>query len=295
LPQDKIDPRRVVFTLDEDGSVLKREKDVTRLDDHRREIEYLVYTWADRKMFTARYETTYDSQGRILQTRTVDEEGLANIVRYSLDERGDPVVATHIDSDGEIDYVTRSRYDGEHHLLSERTGGNGPGDTTYLKYDDRGRLIERISGQGEARTVLRYTYDEEGRPISYLHVIGSSPERTWTGGYSYWPSGLIKEAWTLDEHGVPTKYSSYAYDERKHHRQEWVYTRAVNDRPENFVVLVDGHLTAFGETNGLPLITYTYDAHGNWVKAIETRLSSPSDPSSEREVTSITYRQIEYR
>lgn len=35
-----------VFTLDEDGRVLKREKDVTRLDDHGRDIEYAVYTWA---------------------------------------------------------------------------------------------------------------------------------------------------------------------------------------------------------------------------------------------------------
>jgi hypothetical protein len=35
--------------------------------------------------------------------------------------------------------------------------------------------------------------------------------------------------------------------------------------------------------------------HGNWVKAVETRLSSPDEPPSQREVTSILYRQIEYR
>jgi hypothetical protein len=156
-------------------------------------------------------------------------------------------------------------------------------------------LIERISGQGETRTVLRYAYDEEGRPISYRQTYGSSPERTWTSGYSYWPSGLIKEEWQLDEHGLPTKYSWYDYDEHKHYTQEWTYTPALKDRPENFVHLVDGHLRAFGETNGLPVITYTYDAHGNWVKATETRRSSPADPGSEREVTSIIYRQIEYR
>lgn len=246
-------------------------------------------------MSTTRYETTYDSQGRVLQIRTIDEEGLANTVQYGLDERGDPVVTTTLNSDGSIDYVTRSRYDDEHHLLCESTDFHGQGDTTCFKYDDRGRLIERSSGQGETKTVLRYVYDEEGRPISYRQNYGPSPERTWTGGYSYWPSGLIKEEWQLDEQGLPTKYSSYAYDEHKHYTQEWIYTRDLKDEPENFVVLVDGHLRGFRNSNGLPTIAYTYDAHGNWVKAIETRLSSPADPGSEREVTSIIYRQIEYR
>jgi hypothetical protein len=156
-------------------------------------------------------------------------------------------------------------------------------------------LIERSSGQGETRTVLRYVYDEEGRPISYRQSSGSSPERTWTGGYSYWPSGLIKEEWQLDEKGLPTKYSWYAYDKHKRYTQEWIYTPAVKGNPENLVLVVDGQLRGFGHTNGLPIVTYTYDAHGNWVKAIETRLSSPGDPSSKRELTSILYRQIEYR
>lgn len=283
-----------VFTLDEDGSVLKRERNVTRLGDHGRVIEYAVYTWADGKMSSTRYETTYDSQGRVLQTQTVDEEGSADTLQYVLDERGDPVVTTNIDSEGEINYVTRSRYDDKHHLLFERTDGEG-GDTTSFKYDDRGRLIERISGRSETRTVFRYEYDEEGRPISYRQIYGSSPERTWTGGYSYWPGGLIKEEWQLHQQGLPTKYSSYAYDDYKHYRQEWIYTRALKDEPENFVLIVDGHVRTFGQSNGLPVITYTYDAHGNWVKAIETRLSSPAHPGSEREVTSIIYRQIEYR
>lgn len=64
---------------------------------------------------------------------------------------------------------------------------------------------------------------------------------------------------------------------------------------EEIPFLVDGRLETFGTSNCLRSFAYTYDSHGNWIKAVETQLSDPDEPASEREVIAITYRVIGYR
>jgi hypothetical protein len=59
-------------------------------------------------------------------------------------------------------------------------------------------------------------------------------------------------------------------------------------------VRVNGEDLLFDGTNGLRSISYTYDSHGNWIKAVETGLSSDRDSHSGRIIHAVTYRAIHY-
>lgn len=289
-----------IYSLDDDGRVRKREKDTTQIDDNGRIIEAARHTWTEQSKEETdgeefvRYQNTYDPAGRPLDFRIIDTDGSAHTWRNTLDDRGDAVVVTSIDSDGEIESVDRYQFDDQHHPISESTN-NGPVDHRY-RYDPRGRLMEEITGDGENRNTVLYTYDEAGRQLSKSTFAGPSPRRpSWQDGFSYWPNGYIKEEWRLNWQGAATSFESYAYDGHDHLTQNWVYNPGRNDQPQKFLAIVDGHIQTFGGSNGLLLITYTYDSHGNWVKAVESKLSVASEPASKRGVTAILYQQIEYR
>lgn len=105
---------------------------------------------------------------------------------------------------------------------------------------------------------------------------------------------MITEQRDFRSSDVLVKLSRYEYDKRGHHTKEWVYEL----RPEStghgrFKVDVDGREFMFDRTNGLPSTVYTYDSHGNWVKAVVTRISEDGTESSRR-VTERTYRKVEY-
>jgi YD repeat-containing protein len=288
-----------IYSLDEDGSVRKREKDTTRFDDHDRVIEQIFHTWTEKSEVemkgeqVLRHQITYDAAGKPLDFRMIDSDGSAHTSRSTFDDRGDEVAVTGIDSDGEIEFVTQYQFDDQHHRISESTD-RGPVDHRY-KYDPQGRLIEEITGEGESRNTVLYTYDEGGRQLSKSTFVGLSPRMQWRHGFSYWPNGYIKEEWSLDSQGTAARFESYAYDEHDHMTQNWVYNPGKNGEVLKFLVTVDGHLQSFGGSNGLPIITYAYDSHSSWVEAVETKLSDYNEPASEREVTAIFYRQIEYR
>jgi YD repeat-containing protein len=287
-----------VYTLDEHGKVQDKRKDSTRQDDRGRIVETTTHTWDDGQESIERYQMTYDSEDRLLEERMTANDGETRTSRHTYDDRGDTVV-TNIGENGTVESITKFRYDDQHHLLA-RTSDKGP--ETHCKYDLQRRLVEETSGVGESRSTYLYTYDEQGRPLSKRLLVGSSQQSTWVNGFSYWPNGLIKEEWLfrpppsqpgLDPPGLT--FQSYAYDEHDHLTQEWVYRQTREDSAKKFLIPVDNRLETFGASNGLPLFTYTYDSHGNWIKAVETQVSEADEPASEREVTAITYRQIEYR
>jgi hypothetical protein len=282
-----------IYSLDDDGSVRKREKDTTRFDNHGRTIEQVFHTWTEKNEEVVRHQITYDAAGKPLEFRMIDDDGSAHAFRSTFDERGDEVMVTSIDSDGEIDSVWQYQFDDQHHRISESMN-HGPVDHRY-KHDPQGRLIEEIVGEGESRNTFLYMYDEGGRQLSKSTLVGSSPRSQRRDEFSYWPNGYIKEEWSLDSQGTAARFESYAYDEHDHMTQNWVYNCGKNGEPLKFIVTVDGHLQTFGASNGLPIITYIYDSHGSWVKAVETKLSDYNEPTSEREVTAIFYRQIDYR
>jgi YD repeat-containing protein len=287
------------YTLDERGKVTDTRQDSTRQDNRGRIVEIITRTWDDGRESVERYHTTYDSDGRLLEGRRIESDGETHTSRYTYEDGGNMVVSTEFNKDGKVESVSTSRYNDQHHLLAET---RDKGTETRYKYDVRGRLVEEVWRVGGSRSTYLYTYDEQGRPLSKRLLVGPSQQNAWVGGFSYWSNGLIKDEWLFRSPASQSSFDppgltleSYAYDEHDRLTQEWVYRQTREGLPQRFLVPVDGRLEIFGSSNGLRSFAYTYDSHGNWIKAVETQLSDPDEPASEREVAAITYRQIGYR
>jgi YD repeat-containing protein len=288
------------YTLDERGKVQSKQNTTVRFDDRGQFIEQANRTWGDDgQEDLMQFQTTYDPQGRPSVERTIDDSG-AHAVRYTYNDVGDQVTVTRFDQDGKVESVDTLRYDDEHHLI-EKIPQDGV--ATSYRYDAQGQLSEEIfhSGGGEQNAVV-YAYDAQGRQLSKRSLAGPARAVVTINGFSYWPNGLIKGEWLLRPTTAPPSYDPpgltfehWAYDEHNHLAEEWAYSQTRDELPKRFVVLVDDQLETFGTSNGLRSYAYTYDSHGNWVKAVETQLSDNDDPGSGREVTAITYRQIAYR
>ena len=78
-----------VYNLDDDGVVLSKEQQVTCFDEHGRQSEHVVRTWAEGSLSAARYQSRYDAESRLVEIRNIDEDGTTNTVEYALDNRGD--------------------------------------------------------------------------------------------------------------------------------------------------------------------------------------------------------------
>ena len=254
----------------------------------------------------------WDAKDRELETRSIDSDGSVNYwVSVEYDSQKDTVKQTHHDgSTGKIRSTTIRQYDTSHHLIHEEIRNINPDTESKetFRNNDAGQRIEAFYGEGESARYI-YAYDEHGR-LSSETVTGPIPTRTGNAHgfcgdcgaflgkttYRYDDNGLITEERTIQPGNILVGLSRYAYDGHGNHTRLWVYRANPSDkRPSKFRAQVDGEDLLFNWTNGLRSISYTYDSHGNWIKAVETQLSSNIDADSGRVISSITYRSIRYR
>jgi hypothetical protein len=195
-------------------------------------------------------------------------------------------------------------------ILEEDLGVNPePVSKRIFHYNDQGQLLEEIFNWQNSPARYVYEYNKSGRPRSIETITGSIPASTedvygrcgdcgvFPGKttYRYNDDGLLTEERVIQPGNQLIRLSEYAYDGHRHHTREWIYSADPSGKSARDVRLhIDGEDLLFDATNGLRSISYTYDSHGNWIKATETRLSSDRDLNSKRIVDSITSRAIEY-
>ncbi|MBQ1262573.1 MAG: hypothetical protein IIY01_06550 [Clostridia bacterium] len=150
----------------------------------------------------ARYELTYDENGRLLrkvdrmqgsyekaEDYSYDENG--NLVQmlqndgcttqtytYTYDERGNRLTETHVAPGGVVRSVIEHTYDTNDRLIQTKKGDTV---TTYA-YDEEGHLMrkEEVLPSGK-KNVFAYTYNERGRLIESLitRVLSSGKENNY--------------------------------------------------------------------------------------------------------------------
>ena len=194
-------------------------------------LEEVTYSFEspDWQSFLREYEITYDAKGNKLEsvetldgkenrreTYTYNDRGLLHILKvvysessyttktYTYDEAGNTVLTVTAYSDSEYVETLECSYDESGNLLTEKmsyTGGNG-GDSG-LSYEDSN------------------TYDEEGKLIRRVHIMGGDRPTTIDTSYTYNPQGdliLETDQYTVDEgeeaivgSTIETSYQ-YTYD-----------------------------------------------------------------------------------
>ena len=150
----------------------------------------------------ARYELTYDENGRLLrkvdrmhgsyekaEDYSYDENG--NLVQmlkndgcttqtytYTYDERGNRLTETHVAPGGVVRSVIEHTYDTNDRLIQTKKGDTV---TTYA-YDEEGHLMRKEEVlPGGKKNVFAYTYNERGRLIESLitRVLSSGKENNY--------------------------------------------------------------------------------------------------------------------
>ncbi|MBI3799068.1 MAG: hypothetical protein HY268_19150 [Deltaproteobacteria bacterium] len=192
-----------------------------------------------------------------------DAEGRKLETRLSYDAQGRKLETRLLYFDGTPDQKIVYTYDDKGHLIEEVTSDRGGliGKMVYT-YDDQGHLLkEDVHGPGDGfkyRSV--HTYDEQGKRIAT------------TNYYTHGPAlGIEKVVTTYDSQGNILELTTY-------------YTEKIIDEDK--------------EDRSIPppakrLYNYEFDAHGNWVKQIETRCLSETSQLVCEPFT-VTYRTITY-
>jgi hypothetical protein len=278
-------------------------------DSHGRRIEGDTFDTGEDSKHPRRFLTKYDFNGRESEEVSVDPDGgIDSRVVKEYDSRGDAVKETTYESDGKPSGVTIRHYDRAHHIIREEdlgvnhSGVNpGPASKRSFRYNDKGQRIEDSFEWEGAPARQIYEYDERGRLRSSETITGAIPAPTGNSyglcgdcglfpgktTYRYNDEGLLTEERVIQPGNKLIRLSEYAYDSHGRHTREWVYSSDPSGTYPRKDLLFD-------RTNGLRSTSYTDDSHGNWIKAVETHLSSDRDSNSDRIIDSITYRKIEY-
>ena len=194
----------------------------------REEVTY-SFESPDGQSFLREYEITYDSKGNKLEsvetldgkenrreTYTYNDRGLLHILKvvysessyktetYTYDEAGNPVLTVTAYSDNDYVETLECSYDESGNLLTEKlsyTGGNGGDSGLSYEYSN--------------------TYDEEGKLIRRVHIMGGDRPTTIDTSYTYNPQGdliLETDQYTVGEgeetivgNTLETSYQ-YTYD-----------------------------------------------------------------------------------
>lgn len=218
--------------IDTNSYSVYNAKRVTDYNEHgeliREEVTY-SFESPDGQSFLREYEITYDSKGNKLEsvetldgkenrreTYTYNDRGLLHIFKafysessyktetYTYDEAGNPVLTVTAYSDNDYVETLECSYDESGNLLTEKlsyTGGNG---------GDSGISFE-----------ISNTYDEEGKLIRRVHLMGGDRPTTIDTSYTYNPQGdliLETDQYTVGEgeeaivgNTIETSYQ-YTYD-----------------------------------------------------------------------------------
>ena len=260
---------------------------------------------------TYRHVVTFDAHGRAIESKSFEPDGTLNYhTVYTFDARGDLIKETSYDDSGHPANTTVSVYDSGHHLLSAKFSGRNGGvfSADFFRYDQAGRVIERTIRSPAGTTLYRFSYEQQGRVQSVETIpqnpappesanlygicgdCGPFPGRTIT---HYDDRGRILEIQVIQPPDKLIQLSRYAYDAQGHHTEDWTYYQNPSqDHPLAITLQLDGKNVSFDRSNGLPSTTYTYDSHGNWIKAVVTTISS-AEPNARR-ISAVTHRSLKY-
>lgn len=231
----------------------------------REEVTY-SFESPDWQSFLREYEITYDAKGNKLEsvetldgkenrreTYTYNDRGLLHILKvvysessyktetYTYDEAGNPVLTVTAYSDSEYVETLECSYDESGNLLTEKqsyTGGNGGDSGLYYEdsntYDEEGKLIRRVhlmGGDRPATIDTSYTYNPQGDLILETDqytvgegeeaIVGSTTETSYQ--YTYDHEGRITKKITETAFGSST--SEYTYNEQG----DLICEKTVND------------------------------------------------------------------
>lgn len=244
--------------IDTNSYSVYNAKRVTDYNEHgeliREEVTY-SFESPDGQSFLREYEITYDSKGKKLEsvetldgkenrreTYTYNDRGLLHIFKafysessyktetYTYDEAGNPVLTVTAYSDNDYVETLECSYDESGNLLTEKlsyTGGNG-GDSGLSyeysnTYDEEGKLIRRVHLMGGDRPTTidtSYTYNPQGDLILETDqytvgegeeaIVGNTIETSYQ--YTYDHEGRITKKITVTALGSST--SEYTYNEQ---------------------------------------------------------------------------------
>lgn len=244
--------------IDTNSYSVYNAKRVTDYNEHgeliREEVTY-SFESPDGQSFLREYEITYDSKGKKLEsvetldgkenrreTYTYNDRGLLHILKafysessyttetYTYDEAGNPVLTVTAYSDNDYVETLECSYDESGNLLTEKlsyTGGNG-GDSGISfeisnTYDEEGKLIRRVHLMGGDRPTTidtSYTYNPQGDLIleTDQYTVGEGEEaivgNTLETSYQYTYDHEGRIAKKITETALGSSTSEYAYNEQ---------------------------------------------------------------------------------
>lgn len=112
--------------------------------------------------------STYNAQGKTLQSETAYDGEPQSITVYTYNETGEPL--TYEYTNGSTYSRTTYTYDDQNRLVTEKwTGSNGWSDYTYT-YDEQGNLIKKERDDVDIDYVSEYTYDAYGNVLTRHHT-----------------------------------------------------------------------------------------------------------------------------
>ncbi len=132
----------------------------------------------------------YDGAGRQIQERVLYMEGGENIFRSLYDDSGNLIKRIQTDADGETE------------------------ETSTYEYVD-GKLVQAIVFDGDHVEISRnqYTYNEEGKQISYAH-IASDERSNYRTEYSYNEKGLREKTLKYNFRDQLIEKAIFTFDDR---------------------------------------------------------------------------------
>lgn len=273
---------------------------VSRYDSQDREIELDMFGDEDRNNPT-RHITKWDRSGRMIETQDFDSGGpVGDRTIYHYSSNGDIIKESSYDDAGHLTSEITRAFDSHHHLISAESLGAELAAVSkqIYSYNTRGQKTEEVflSDTNAERHV--FTYRQDGRLSSAETIVQNPPPGASAYGlcsdcgpypgktlFYYNRKGLLEEEQTIQPPDRIVKLSRYRYDTHGRRTQEWVYeAHASSKTPPIATLKVNGRSVSFTRTNGLPTAVYTYDAHGNWIKAVITESSSASSRSESPEI-----------
>lgn len=217
---------------------------------------------------------TYNEKGLITASLLYSVWGdLASKKMYKYDNSNNIVWEREVDGDGEIEYTatTEYKYENGKMVYSKETSNQfGDNEITIKKwgYDAQGRLISSYTEWGRIYDVA-YEYNEKGLRIK--ETCNNKDGVYYITTFTYNDNGKLTDKTTTFTDGTIRKDTyEYLSDKTIH-----TYT-SKNGLVETKQVFVNDNITEYYDGKNTYTYQYTFDAKGNWIKAIEEKNSVPT-------------------
>jgi hypothetical protein len=269
----------------------------------------------ERPIDLHRHTYKFDSQGRCSEEQDVDSDGESDgRTTYEYESQKDSIRETTYTSEGRVFSIQDRKYSPDHRLLFEK-GSENRSDQDSLdyqwsrayRYDAQGNQTDMFSYQQSALEAhWIWTYDERRRLTSSQLIVADPAKDQHAYGFcgdcglssgrticNYDSNDRITEERVFQPDDKLVRLNSYKYDDHGNRTREWVYEFGPSGVNQQKTTLkLDGTEYVATWSNGLPTSTFSYDSHGNWIKKVSS--SRTAAPDAKAQITSITYRVIEY-